>query len=196
MQDRYNSQYEGDKIDERHIAKRNMLRKVGLVVLITGIIFTVVGMVDFFRAFGSFGGPPKLFWCGFVGLPLMFFGAVMTSAGYMGAVGRYTTAEAAPVAKDTFNYMADGTADGVKTMATAVGEGIGEALGGVVGAVGVGAEAAVRCSKCNEVNDADAKFCKECGFSLQKTKECPVCCELNDPDAKFCDNCGKNFFEV
>jgi len=48
----------------------------------------------------------------------------------------------------------------------------------------------VRCPKCNEENDADAKFCKECGAAVAKTAHCPDCGELNDADANFCDNCG------
>ena len=194
MQDDYNSQEEGGKIDRDHEAKRNVLRTVGPIVLGVGVIFMIVGAVDFFRTVGSLGGPPKLFWCFFVGMPLLFLGSVMTSAGYMGAVGRYTSAEAAPVAKDTFNYMADGTADGVRKMAEAVGEGLSDAMGAAV--AGGAAEAGVRCCKCNKVNDADAKFCDECGFSLQKTRACDGCGEMNDPDAKFCDNCGKGFSEV
>ena len=192
MRENYHSQHESGKIDSSHKAKRNTLRGAGLVVLGIGIIFMIVGAVDFFSAFGG-GGSPKLFWCFFIGMPLMFFGSVLTGAGFMGAVGRYTSAESAPVLKDTFNYMADGTAEGVKTLATAVGEGLSSALGGVAGdATGI-EEAGVRCPKCNEVNDADAKFCDECGFSLQKTIACPSCGEMNDPDAKFCDNCGKSF---
>lgn len=54
-------------------------------------------------------------------------------------------------------------------------------------------EQGVRCLKCNTVNEVDAKFCDQCGFSLQKTKACPACRELNDPNAKFCDNCGGAF---
>ena len=43
---------------------------------------------------------------------------------------------------------------------------------------------------CGEKNDADAKFCKNCGAALRKV--CPDCGEQNDADAKFCKSCGKS----
>jgi hypothetical protein len=104
----------------------------------------------------------------------------------MGAVGRYMAGEMAPVAKDTFNYMADGTQDGIRTVARAVGEGLGLRDGG-------GAATVVLCHRCNGENDADAKFCSECGAPIRKTKPCAGCGELSDPGARFCDNCGARF---
>jgi len=126
-------------------------------------------------------------WC--VGGMFAFaIGLAMTAAGFMGAVARYQAAEVAPVGKDTFNYLADGTRDGVKTVAGAIGAGLAAGLGGA----GAGqAERVVRCHKCNADNDANAKFCGRCGAALAKTRPCPGCGELNDPDARFCDACGK-----
>lgn len=171
------------EIDPQHGRKRSVLRLIGPLVLATGGIFLIVGMVDFFHAFGG-GGPPKLFWCCFIGLPLLFFGFVITTAGFAGATARYMAGESAPVAKDTVNYLAKGTQESVKTLATAVGEGLA--------AAGRGAEPIlVRCHKCNETNETNAKFCNRCGTALAKTAPCPACGELNDPDARFCDHCGK-----
>ena len=82
----------------------------------------VVGMVDFFSSFGNFRGP-QLFWCFFVGMPLLFFGSVCCMTGFMGAAARYSAAEAAPVAADTFNYVADETQAGVTTVAAAAARG-------------------------------------------------------------------------
>ena len=56
-----------------------------------GLIFLIVGMVSFFTAFGG-GGPPWLFWCCFVGIPLLFVGGVMCMFGFMGGLARYTAA--------------------------------------------------------------------------------------------------------
>ena len=131
----------------------------------------------------------------FIGFPLMFAGLVMTMFGYAGKMARYQAAEIAPVQKDTFNYMADGTKDGVRTVANAAGEGLvgGFAAGGLTGAGAAAADSqpGVRCHKCNFVETADAKFCSKCGAAMEKSKPCPACNELNDPDAKFCDNCGE-----
>ncbi len=173
------------KIDPGHAGVRDTLRVVGPLIILIGLGFVVVGLISFFSAFGG-GDPPSKFWCAFVGMPLLFVGGVMTSYGYMGKVMRYGAQETAPVIKDTFNYMAEGTSDGIKTVASALGQGLRE--GGLVG--GGGSQTMVRCHKCNALVPDGAKFCSQCGQTLGKTKPCPSCQELNDPDAKFCDNCG------
>jgi hypothetical protein len=172
-------------IDPGHNSVRNTLRVVGPVISLIGLIFVIVGIADFFRAFGGFG-PPKLFWCAFVGMPLLFVGLVLSSYGYMGKVSRYVAEETAPVGKDTFNYLADGTREGIKTVASAIGQGLRE------GGLGSGSPTMVRCPRCSVLAPAYAgMFCSECGQVLGKP--CPHCRKLNDPDAKFCDNCGQAF---
>ena len=173
-------------IDPQHGDKRRIVRLIGMCLLAIGGILILIGMVSFFAAFGG-NGPPRYFWCAFLGMPIFFVGSVLTMFGFVGAVSRFSAGEMAPVAKDTFNYMAEGTQDGVKTLASAIGQGLR-------GDTSPGASApGIRCSKCNNTNDVEAKFCDECGFSLQKTKPCPSCAEVNDPDARFCDNCGHAF---
>ena len=110
----------------KHNAVRTFLRVGGPLMALIGLVFLAVGLVSFFSAFGSFQ-PRRLFWCAFVGLPLLFVGVVMSKFGYLGSVVRYLAAESAPVAKDTVNYMAEGTKDAVKTVAQAVAEGVQEA---------------------------------------------------------------------
>lgn len=110
----------------QHDMARAVLRVGGPMFLLAGLVFMIIGVASFFSAFGSMDAP-KYFWCCFLGIPCLFVGGVMTSYGYMGAVARYVAAESAPVAKDTVNYMADGTQDAVRTVARAVTEGIREA---------------------------------------------------------------------
>src|ERR1700722_16634847 len=169
-----------DRIDPNHESKRNALRVLGMVVLVVGICFSAAGLISFFGAFGGHERP-KYFWCAFVGLPLVAIGFHLLSAGFLGAAARYMAGESAPVAKDTFNYVATETKEGVRNVAQAVTEGV------MAGKSGVGTQN--KCPKCNEVNDGDAKFCKECGTPLGRTKPCPSCRELNDHSAKFCDHC-------
>lgn len=145
-----------NRIDPGHNATRDVLRVVGPVVALVGLGFMIVGFVDFASAFGG-RHEPRLFWCLFVGMPLLFAGVVLSFYGYMGKVARYVAEEGAPVAKDTFNYMADGTKDGIKTVAGAIGQGLRE--GGFVG----GSQTTMRCHKCNALAPADAKFCGQCG---------------------------------
>jgi len=81
--------------------------------------------------------------------------------------------------------MAQGTKDAVSDLASAVGEGFRDNSGPSE------EMRVVRCYKCNTDNEADAKYCKNCGSPLSRSKPCSNCGELNDPDARFCDNCGK-----
>ncbi len=169
-----------ERINPGHESARTLLRIAGPVVLAIGGIFMLVGLGSFFSAFGG-GGPPRLFWCCFVGMPLIAVGMAMTNFGFMGAIIRYQAGEVAPVGKDTFNYMADGTKEGVRAMATAIGAGLHEASN----------QAPLNCSACGHTNDANARFCDECGVVISKT--CPSCGERNGGDAKFCDGCGNRF---
>ena len=102
------------------------MRVAGPIVAAVGLIFTIIGMVSFFSAFGG-GGPPRLFWCCFVGMPLLFVGSVMCKFGFMGAVARYTAAEQVPVATDAITDLAEGTQGAVKTVARSIAEGVKEA---------------------------------------------------------------------
>jgi ribosomal protein L40E len=169
--------------DERQQSSRGTLRGLGCLLVVAGGAFLIVGMVDFFRSFGTFE-PPTLFWCCFVGIPMLGIGGALLKFGFMGAVTRYMANEVAPVGKDVVNYMVDGTEGSIRKVASAVGEGLGLKAGGT--------QRVVRCHKCNADNDADAKFCDRCGAALSKSVPCPDCDELNDPDAQFCDHCGKS----
>ena len=79
---------------------RTLLRLSGVIVLATGLIFTAICLINFFTTF-----PPQLFWCGFVGLPLLFVGGALLQFGFMGAVGRYSANEVVPVASDSVKQV-------------------------------------------------------------------------------------------
>ena len=168
------------EIDPNHNEKRAILRLIGPVVLVVGLLFTIVGVGNFFMAFGSHG-PPRLFWCVFVGMPLIAIGSALTIAGFAGAVARYQAGEYAPVAKDTFNYVADGTKDGVRSISSAIGEGLrGEAD-----------DNSLPCPSCGTSNEPDSKFCDQCGKAFPGELRCRSCGEENEPDARFCNRCGE-----
>ena len=109
-----------------HKKTRSFLRVGGLLVAAVGLIFLIIGMASFFSAFGD-GGRPRLFWCCFVGMPLLFVGGGMCMFGFIGAVARYTAAEQVPVATDAISDLAEGTQGAVETVARAVAEGVREA---------------------------------------------------------------------
>ena len=110
----------------KHRSARSFLRVAGVVVAVVGLVFLIVGMASFLSAFGG-GGPPRLFWCCFVGLPLLFIGSVMCMYGFMGALARYAAAEQVPVAADAMTDLAEGTKGAIKTVARAAAEGFREA---------------------------------------------------------------------
>jgi hypothetical protein len=149
---------EEQKIDPKHSTTRSVLRTLGPALAVLGLLLIAVGMVSFFSAFGTFE-PPRYFWCVFLGMPVLFVGVVLCMMGFLGLFARYVSGEAAPVQKDTFNYLAEGTKGGVKTLAQAVGEGLAAGRGGV-------GKAQARCPRCDHGNDADARFCNKCGTPL------------------------------
>jgi len=112
----------------RHDDVRRFLRIGGPLVLALGGVLAIVGFASFFISMAKQSGPPALFFCAFIGLPLMFVGSVMCIFGFVGGFSRYVAAEQAPVARDTINYMGDGTEGAVKTVARAAAQGITEGI--------------------------------------------------------------------
>jgi hypothetical protein len=151
---------EETKIDPKHASVQRALRMWGPILAGIGLLLIIIGIGSFFASFGSFE-PPRYFWCAFLGMPILFVGLVFCGFAFLGAIARYQTGEVAPVAKDTFNYLAEGTREGVKTVAAAIGEGIATGMSG-------SPKVDNRCPMCGHSNDADAKFCKDCGAALNK----------------------------
>ena len=144
-------------------AVRGFLRKAGPLIFGAGLLCIIVAMVNFFMAFGG-GGPPRLFWLFFVGMPLLFVGGVMSQYGFMGVVARYFAGEVAPVASDAVNYMADETKSAVETVAKSAAKGVAEGI-----ATGKMAAEQKFCPHCGLAVKVDFKFCPKCGQTLPDT---------------------------
>lgn len=155
---------------EKHERTKRILKIVGPIVAAAGLILAVVGFVSFFSSFGG-DGMPSLFWCAFVGMPVFVIGLGITFTAFRREIATYHKNESAPV----INEFAEDIKPAVQSVASAVRE--------------TAAQDAI-CPDCGEKNDADAKFCKNCGAALRKV--CPDCGEQNDADAKFCKSCGKS----
>ena len=156
---------------EKHERTKRILKIVGPIVAAAGLILAVVGFVSFFSSFGD-DGMPSLFWCAFVGMPVFVIGLGITFTAFRREIATYQKNESAPV----INEFAEDIKPAVQSVASAVRE-------------TAAAQDAI-CPDCGEKNDADAKFCKNCGAALRKV--CPDCGEQNDADAKFCKSCGKS----
>lgn len=151
-------------LDPQHEQKRQILRVLGLILMATGGILFVIGILDFFQSFGSLeSGPPKRFWMAFVGLLLFGVGTQIAGMGFLGLFTRYGAGEVAPVAKDALQYLKDPSHTSQDLIA---------------------------CPSCGTRNRPDAHFCDSCGSALGVA--CPACSTRNDADSKFCDNCGKD----
>ena len=53
----------------------------------------------------------------------------------------------------------------------------------------------MKCPKCGYENPGEAKFCRDCGTSLEQDINCPKCNSSHPPGSKFCINCGHNLRE-
>jgi len=174
-----------------HDGLRAMMRVVGPVLMLIGFGMFAMGVIsfttrfnegrdEFDRNFGKFGSErvvteksPDRFWMCFVGAPIGALGLALARFGFLGAAARYVAGETAPVVKDTLNYVIDGAKDSIREVVQATR---GEGGGGVA------------CPACGHANDADAKFCDDCGTAMAQA--CPQCGKANDGDAKFCAECG------
>jgi len=106
---------------------RTGLRIVGPIILAIGLLCFAAALISFFSSFGSFERP-RLFWLGFVGLPLMFVGGVMCQYGFLGAITRFIAGETMPVATDAAKYVAEETKGAVETVAEAAAKGVVEGI--------------------------------------------------------------------
>lgn len=158
------------EIDSNHSQKRSVLRFLGVLCLIAGILCIGIAIVDFMGVFTSnsfetsMKGPSK-FGLFFLGMPLLFVGSIMTGAGFMGAAARYQAEEIAPVGKDTVNYMVDGTKESIKEVSKAIHEGIKESELEQINGKFI-KDTYIFCSKCGKKNVADADFCNGCGSKI------------------------------
>jgi len=151
---------EEEKIDPGHRKILKFLRTVGPILIVVGGLCILVAFINLISVImEGASGPPRLFWLFFVGIPLSFFGLVMISFGFAGKIARFHAAQYAPVAKDTFNYMAEGTQDGVKTIAKSISQGIEEGKADVK----ADAKPSLHCPACGFAETTNAKFCSNCG---------------------------------
>lgn len=93
-----------------HRSTRAGVRLLGGVLALAGGTLAVIGFADFFSTFGTMR-PPGLFWCCFVGVPVLMIGLALLRFGFLGAVTRYTANEVAPVASETTRHLVSGSKD-------------------------------------------------------------------------------------
>jgi hypothetical protein len=164
-----------ERIDPGHSSKRRRISAISVVLLVVGFAIAAYGLMrfgsNFLRPSSEFFADPDRVMDesrsnGFIGIISMFVGGTMAMFGARGmffaragSVLRYAAAETAPVAADTFDYLADETQDGVEKVTRAIRKGAGQGTGG-------GEVIKVRCRACGYLESEDAKFCSGCGKSI------------------------------
>ena len=156
-------------MDPKHNEKKLKLRRIGIALLIVGGIFSAIGLIDFFAAFGGMG-MPTMFWCLFIGFPLLGFGGMLLKVSYIRETAQYFKDESVPVTKDLYRDLKPELKDFVNTLR---GKDTEEVI----------------CPRCGTRNDLDNNFCKGCGEELNR--KCPYCGETLDHNSTFCGRCGK-----
>ena len=110
--------------------------------------------------------------------------------GVIGDMGKYTQFKAA----QSLPKFAEKGGGGGVGIDLGMGMGVGQALGGVM-ARGLNPDAApqVQCPKCSKTVTAGAKFCPDCGATMNPSvTPCPKCATPVIAGAKFCGECGAN----
>ena len=156
--------------NNKHEQTKKKLKIIGVALLIIGGIFTLVGFINFFASFGG-DSMPNLFWCTFIGLPMLGIGSMLTTMGYKQEISRYIKNESIPV----LNEAGEELSPAIRAVTNAVKEGLCEET------------QQIRCN-CGNYNDKTDKFCSNCGKALTYT--CPQGNVKLEPDDKFCKQCG------
>jgi hypothetical protein len=124
---------------------RKTLQIVGPLIIITGIVLVVIAFNSMSDLSPSSG--VGKFGLGFIGIPLIFVGAVMSQFGYM-----------KPMSEIVVTETAEAAAFGAHNIAKSAMQGVNDA-GGISGIK-------VRCRACGELDDEHAKFCSGCGQAM------------------------------
>lgn len=82
-----------------HQRRKNILKIIGITLLLVGFTCMVIGFVDFIQALSSLENP-KLFWCLFIGLPLMGIGSGFSVFAFRSEIATYAKEESLPVTVD------------------------------------------------------------------------------------------------
>lgn len=86
-------------MNNNHEKFKKAMKTAGLILLAVGIVFIVIGAVDFAQAFKGENRPEK-FWAFFVGFPLFAVGGMFTMIGFHREIVKYMKDETMPVTKE------------------------------------------------------------------------------------------------
>ena len=124
----------------------------------------------------------------------------------MGVVGGATSQQMTQYMKykamNALEAAAENPGGGAGTAMAGMGMGAGLGVGMIIpqmvqqqgaapaqGAPAAGAQG-IACTKCNTLNQPNAKFCSNCGNPMPQGGKCPGCSADTPAGSKFCPNCG------
>lgn len=169
-----------ERIDPGHESKRQTMTILGIILIIAGGILLIVGITTFAQPFTTssrefFADPDGVMdrnsSAGFGGIAMIGLGGFAAMIGISlltfanrGKIARYQAGEIAPVAKDTFNYVAKESSEGVKHLAGAIAEGVRSSQSAPPNTPKEVVK--VKCRSCGYLESEDAVFCSSCGKQI------------------------------
>lgn len=86
-------------MNNNHEKFKKAMKTAGVILLAVGIVFIVIGAVDFAQALKGENRPEK-FWAFFVGFPLFAVGGMFMMIGFHREIVKYMKDETMPVTKE------------------------------------------------------------------------------------------------
>lgn len=162
----YNRPVDNNSNNNKHEKTKKILKIVGPIVLVFGLVGFVTGIVLIFSSEENF---VPFIWLPSVSVFLIFIGFSLSAFAYRREVARYLKNDSIPI----INEASEELKPSFKNIASAFNDGKNDTK---------------CCPKCGQKVDDESKFCTNCGTPL--TIICPNCHTEVEP-GKFCSNCGK-----
>lgn len=168
-----------ERIDPGHRSKRQSLTYLGILFLVIGGILVIPGGINFAKPFFTktsdfFASPGEIMdstsQSAFTGIIMLTAGFILAASGLglllyanKGKIIRYSAAEVAPPAVDTFNTAASESKEGIRQVAGAIAEGIRSSNNQQSESKQV---VKIKCRACGYLESEDAKFCSSCSAAI------------------------------
>ncbi len=195
--------------EENHQRVKGKLKTLGILLLVFGAIFTIIGLILLIVGFTNFGktdldNPQGMFSSGtssmgmfiaggfllMLGIAGVSYGVYLTFFAHAREILSYGASTIVPVAGEAINYVADNVSPSVNKAVGGFAESISSGIAGGIAKGKASANKKVKCPKCGNLNDAEDKFCGNCGVKFVVDRHCTQCGEKLEENDKFCGNCG------
>ncbi len=143
------------------MAKPNKtLTIIGIIFLAIGLTLAIIGFANFFKSLGS-DKKPTLFWCSFVGIPVIVAGGVCLSLGIKHKISQHILNQSAPLLSKSIKIAVDAAQNA--TMVCECGQ---ENADANAYCTACGKQISIVCGNCNSVLPVHSVYCSHCGNKL------------------------------